>query len=499
MTPAAKSKKHGMPAAASNGAAMAAVLPDQLSLSVGRIHFTGIGGIGMSGIAEILVDMGYTISGSDIAAGSNIARLRKKGIPIAIGHKAENVAGAAIIVVSTAIKPDNPEVLAARAQFLPVVHRAEMLGELMRLKRSVAIAGTHGKTTTTSLVASLMDAGGMDPTVINGGIITGWGSNARLGASDWMVVEADESDGSFARLNPTVAVVTNIDPEHLDYHGDFDALKRAFHDFVAAIPFFGFAAMCIDHPIVQQMIADIPERRLLSYGFSASADVRAINTKAEGEGMRFDVAISQRLSRHGVLDGLKLPMLGMHNVLNSLAAICVALDLGISPDDIIAGIAGFRGVGRRFDHKGEGAGITVIDDYGHHPVEITAVLSAARMLKPSNRIIAVFQPHRYSRLHDLFSDFCACFNNADHVIIADVYAAGEEPIEGADRQHLVDGLRAHGHPSVFGLDNPKSLARQILAIAEAGDAVLCLGAGTITQWAGDLPKQLEKASKGGKA
>lgn len=470
-------------------------------LTTGRIHFIGIGGIGMSGIAEILCDMGYTISGSDMSESGNVSRLRKKGIAITIGHSADTIEGAGIVVISTAIPPTNPEVVAARKQFLPIVHRAEMLGELMRLKKSIAIAGTHGKTTTTSMVASVLDAGGLDPTVINGGIITGWGSNARLGASEWMVVEADESDGSFSRLKPTVAVVTNIDPEHLDHHGDFDSLRQAFRDFIAAIPFYGFASLCIDHPMVQQMIAEIPERRLLTYGFSASADVRGVNVHHDGEGMVYDVAISQRLgeinkNKNINLTNLRLPMLGEHNVLNSLAAICVGLELGLDADAITKGITDFPGVGRRFDHKGEGAGIAVIDDYGHHPVEIHAVLAATRMLKPTEKVIAVFQPHRYTRLRDLFADFCACFNNADHVLIAHVYAAGEEAIEGVSRDHLIDGLRAHGHPSVAGLDDPKDLAGLVLEVASPGDVVLCLGAGTITKWAEALPQALENhASK----
>ncbi|MCG8623549.1 MAG: UDP-N-acetylmuramate--L-alanine ligase [Proteobacteria bacterium] len=474
--------------------------PHGFPLTTGRIHFIGIGGIGMSGIAEILCDMGYTITGSDMNESTNIARLRKKGIAITIGHSADNIEGAGIVVISTAIPPSNPEVIAARKQFLPIVHRAEMLGELMRLKKSIAIAGTHGKTTTTSMVASVLDAGGLDPTVINGGIIMGWGSNARLGASEWMVVEADESDGSFARLKPTVAVVTNIDPEHLDHHGDFDSLRHAFRDFISAIPFYGFASLCIDHPIVQHMIAEIPERRLLTYGFSASADVRGVNVRHDGEGMVYDVAISQRLgeasknkneNKNMSLTNLRLPMLGEHNVLNSLAAICVGLELGLDADAITKGITDFPGVGRRFDHKGEGAGIAVIDDYGHHPVEITAVLAATRMLKPTEKVIAVFQPHRYTRLRDLFADFCGCFNDADHVLIAHVYAAGEEAIDGVSRDHLIDGLRAHGHPSVAGLDDPKDLAGLVLEVASPGDVVLCLGAGTITKWAEALPKALE--------
>ena len=462
----------------------------QLPLSIGRIHFTGIGGIGMSGIAEILHDMGYQVSGSDMTSNANVKRLIAKGISVTIGQHEDNVSGAAIIVVSTAIKPDNPEMIAARKQFLPVVHRAEMLGELMRLKWSVAIAGTHGKTTTTSLVASLLDTGGIDPTVINGGIITGWGSNAKLGKSEWMVVEADESDGSFSRLNPTVAVVTNIDPEHLDHHGSFDQLKQAFRDFVASIPFYGFASLCIDHPTVQRMIADIPERRIISYGFSASADVRGINLRPDNDSMIFDAMVSKRISDQGIIEGFRLPMLGDHNVLNTLAAISVCLEMGIDADKILHAVSQFKGVGRRFDRKGSVSDITIIDDYGHHPVEITAALSAARMLKPNNQIIAVFQPHRYTRMRDLFDDFCACFNDADHVIISDIYAAGEAPIDGYGRDDFVDSLRAHGHPSVDALHAPDDLAELVMTKARPGDVVMCLGAGTITNWASALPEQI---------
>ena len=462
----------------------------QLPLSIGRIHFTGIGGIGMSGIAEILHDMGYQVSGSDMTSNTNVKRLIAKGISVTIGQHEDNVSGAAIIVVSTAIKPDNPEMIAARKQFLPVVHRAEMLGELMRLKWSVAIAGTHGKTTTTSLVASLLDMGGIDPTVINGGIITGWGSNAKLGKSEWMVVEADESDGSFSRLNPTVAVVTNIDPEHLDHHGSFDQLKQAFRDFVASIPFYGFASLCIDHPTVQRMIADIPERRIISYGFSASADVRGINLRPDNDSMIFDAMVSKRISDQGIIEGFRLPMLGDHNVLNTLAAISVCLEMGIDADKILHAVSQFKGVGRRFDRKGSVSDITIIDDYGHHPVEITAALSAARMLKPNDQIIAVFQPHRYTRMRDLFDDFCACFNDADHVIISDIYAAGEAPIDGYGRDDFVDSLRAHGHPSVDALHAPDDLAELVMTKARPGDVVMCLGAGTITNWASALPEQI---------
>jgi UDP-N-acetylmuramate--alanine ligase len=469
----------------------------QLPLTIGRIHFTGIGGIGMSGIAEILHDMGYDVSGSDPSENANVKRLKNKGISITNDQVAENIDGAAIVVISTAIKQNNPELLEARRRFLPIVHRAEMLGELMRLRWSVAIAGTHGKTTTTSLVATLLDAGKIDPTVINGGIITGWGSNARLGDSDWMVVEADESDGSFSRLNPTVAVVTNIDPEHLDHHGSFNKLKLAFKNFVASIPFYGFAAVCIDHPEVQRMIPEISERRIITYGLSASADIRAHNIRVHDEGMQFDVAISKRMNTAETINDIIFPMLGEHNVLNCLAAISVALEMGVSAQAITKGISTFKGVGRRFEFKGAAGGIVVIDDYGHHPVEIAAALNAARMMKPENQVIAVIQPHRYSRLDNLFEEFCGCFNNADHVLVADVYAAGEDPIKGADRDALIRGLQAFGHPSPLALDSPETLARQVLEIAKPGDAVICLGAGSSTQWAAELPEQITALLEGG--
>ena len=469
----------------------------QLPLTIGRIHFTGIGGIGMSGIAEILHDMGYDVSGSDLSENANVKRLKDKGVKIAIGQTAENIDGVSIVVISTAIKEDNPELLEARRRFLPIVHRAEMLGELMRLRWSVAIAGTHGKTTTTSLVATLLDAGNIDPTVINGGIITGWGSNARLGDSDWMVVEADESDGSFSRLNPTVAVVTNIDPEHLDHHGNFDNLKLAFRNFVASIPFYGFAAVCIDHPEVQRMIPEISERRIITYGLSASADVRATNVRVCDEGMKFDVTLSKRVETSEEIQDVIFPMLGEHNVLNCLAAISVALEMGVGAEAIRSGLSRFKGVGRRFDFKGSAGGIMVIDDYGHHPVEISAALNAARMMKPDHQVIAVVQPHRYSRLKDLFQDFCGCFNNADHVLVADVYAAGEDPIEGADKDALVRGLQAFGHPSPIALNSPETLAQQVLEIAKSGDVVICLGAGSSTQWAAALPEAMDALITGG--
>ena len=464
----------------------------ELPLSIGTLHFTGIGGIGMSGIAEILFELGYQVQGSDSSENANVRRLRDKGIKVICGQAAENVEDASIVVISTAIRPDNPEVMAARERFIPIVHRAEMLGELMRLRWSVAVAGTHGKTTTTSLVATLLDGAGIDPTVINGGIITGWGSTARLGHGQWMVVEADESDGSFAKLKPTVAVVTNIDPEHLDHHGTYEALEHAFLNFVAAIPFYGFATLCIDHPAVQRLMAGIKDRRIITYGIAANADVRAVNLRHDGPAMVFDVMLSDRTAGgYEMMSGVRFPMLGEHNVQNCLAAIAVALEMGVTPDRIAATLDGFGGVGRRFETKGVSGGVTVIDDYGHHPVEIKAALQAGRMLCGTNKLIAVVQPHRYSRLSDLFDEFCACFNDADEVLVADVYAAGEEPIAGAGRDELVSGLRDHGHRGPAALASPQSLASEILARAEEGDLVMCLGAGDITGWAARLPAEMD--------
>jgi len=467
-----------------------------LPLDIGVIHFVGIGGIGMSGIAEILHNLGYKVRGSDIADSYNTKRLKDKGIPVEIGHRAENLADAAVIVISSAVKPDNPEVLAARAKLLPVVRRAEMLGELMRLKWSVAIGGTHGKTTTTSLVAALLEAGGFDPTVINGGIINNYGTNARLGAGDWMVVEADESDGTFVKLPATIAIVTNMDPEHLDHYGSVEAMNRAFEEFVKNIPFYGFAALCIDHPVVQAMIPRLADRRIITYGFSPQADIRAIDLEMATSGSTFTVVVSDRFREtEREIKGMRLPMVGQHNVQNSLAAIAVANEMGVDDDTLRKGLAGFGGVKRRFTRTGEVAGVTVIDDYGHHPVEISAVLKAARQATASatapGKVIAVMQPHRYSRLQNLFEDFCTCFNDADHVIIADVYAAGEAPIEGINGAALVQGLRERGHRHVELLVDPKDLAAMVAPLVHSGDLVVCLGAGTITNWAHALPAELK--------
>ncbi|MGE0716723.1 MAG: UDP-N-acetylmuramate--L-alanine ligase [Alphaproteobacteria bacterium] len=467
-----------------------------IPLSIGTIHFVGIGGIGMSGIAEVLQHLGYQVQGSDVADGANVQRLRAAGIPVTIGHRAENLGQAQVVVVSSAIKADNPEVADARARLLPVVRRAEMLGELMRLRWSIAIAGSHGKTTTTSMVGAMLDAAGMEPTVINGGIINAYGTNARIGRGEWMVVEADESDGTFVKLPATIAVVTNIDPEHLDHYGTFDAEQRAFVQFVENLPFYGFAVLCIDHPVVQSLIPQVSDRRVVTYGTSPQADVRAVNVQLGARGSRFDVVLSDRLddSRRRI-DGVSMSMLGAHNVQNALAAIAVGVEMGFDDAAIRKALASFAGVKRRFTRTGEAGGIAVIDDYGHHPVEIAASLKAARAAT-GRGVIAVVQPHRYTRLSSLFDDFCTCFNDADAVIVADVYAAGETPIAGMDRDALVAGLRAHGHRHVVPLSGPDALAPIVRELARPGDLVVCLGAGSITQWAHALPGQLARLAGG---
>ncbi|WGM46544.1 UDP-N-acetylmuramate--L-alanine ligase [Brevundimonas sp. NIBR10] len=460
---------------------------------LGPVHFVGIGGIGMSGIAEIMLKIGYSVQGSDAKASANTERLEKLGARIFVGHDAAHVGeGVSAVVYSTAVKAENPELKIARERRIPLVRRAEMLAELMRLQFSIAVGGTHGKTTTTSMVACLLDAAGLDPTVVNGGIINAYGTNAKVGDGDWIVVEADESDGSFLRLKSTVAIVTNIDPEHLDHYGDFDRVRQAFVDFVENIPFYGFAAVCLDHPEVQRLVASIDNRRLVTYGMNPQAQVRAENVEMGADGCRFDVVFQSgdpalELTR---IDGLHLPMAGWHNVANSLAAIAVARELDVSDEAIKAGLAGFGGVKRRFTTTGVVNGVRIVDDYGHHPVEIVAVLKAARQVT-EGRVIAVMQPHRYTRLRDLMEEFSTSFSDADQVIIADVYPAGEAPIEGVDKQALVEGVRRYGHRNVSALENVTSLPRVIAEAATAGDVVVLLGAGDITSWAYALPAQLE--------
>jgi UDP-N-acetylmuramate--alanine ligase len=459
---------------------------------IGTVHFVGIGGIGMSGIAEVMHNMGYTVQGSDMADSYVVDGLRKRGIKVMIGHDADNLGDAAVVVTSTAVKKGNPERDAALERRIPLVRRAEMLAELMRLKNTVAVAGTHGKTTTTSLVAAMLDAGGIDPTVINGGIINSYGSNARLGDSDWMVVEADESDGSFLRLDGTIAVVTNIDPEHLDHYGDFEKIKDAFVEFVENVPFYGAAIMCLDHPEVQAILPKIRDRRIITYGFSAQADVRGENVTPFPGGNRFDVVIRSRDGTQRTIAGVELPMPGRHNVQNALAAIAVGLEMGMADDIVQSGFAKFGGVKRRFTKVGEIDGVTIIDDYGHHPVEIRAVLSAARE-GAEGRVIAVAQPHRFTRLRDHMEDFQQAFNDADIVFISPVYTAGEAPIEGVDSEALVAGLKRRGHRSAATIGDAAELAKELAGIIQPKDMVVCLGAGDITKWAAGLADAIAAA------
>ncbi len=461
-----------------------------LPLSIGTIHFVGIGGIGMSGIAEVLHTLGYSVQGSDISESANVRRLRAQGIKVAVGHDAANLGDTQVVVVSTAVRADNPEIVAARQHLIPIVRRAEMLAELMRLRWAIAVGGTHGKTTTTSLIAAVLEAARMDPTVINGGIIEAYGTNTRMGAGDWMVVEADESDGSFLRLPATIAVVTNMDPEHLDHWGAPEAMVAGYDQFVSNIPFYGFAVLCMDHPTVQAMIPRI-DRRVVTYGFSPQADVRADRMVANTLGATFEVEVTDRFrNRTRRMGPYRLPMLGQHNVSNALAAVAVGVEMEIDDQTIRSAFLNFKGVKRRFTRMGDAGGITVIDDYGHHPVEIAAVLKAARQAGARD-VVAIVQPHRYSRLASLFTEFCTCMNDAGTVIVADVYAAGEQPIAGFDRDALVDGLRASGHRSVVALPGPDRLAEMVHAIAKPGDFVVCLGAGTITNWAQALPAELQ--------
>ena len=458
--------------------------------SIGPVHFIGIGGIGMSGIAEVLRNLGYRVQGSDQVDGANVQRLRDKGIECFVGHRAENLGDAEVVVVSTAIKKSNPELKAAREKLLPIVRRAEMLAELMRFRQAVAIGGTHGKTTTTSMVAALLDAGGLDPTVINGGIINAYGTNARMGAGDWMVVEADESDGTFLKLPADIAVVTNIDPEHLDHYGTFDNVREAFRQFVENVPFYGFGVMCTDHPEVQALVSHIEDRRVITYGENAQADVRFIGHRMDGGTSEFDVIIRNRKSgAETKIDNLRLPMPGRHNVSNATAAIAVAHELGISGEAIRKGLSTFGGVKRRFTLTGSWNGVHIFDDYGHHPVEIKAVLRAAREAT-KGRVIAIAQPHRFTRLHDLFDDFSACFNDADTVMVAPVYGAGEEPIEGINSEALAQRIRAGGHRDARYIEDPASIAPVVRDLGKPGDFVVFLGAGNITQWAYALPKEL---------
>ena len=475
---------------------MIAPVKTRVPLDIGAIHFIGIGGIGMSGIAEIMHNFGYKVQGSDAADNANVKRLRAMGIPVAVGHSADNLKDAHAVVYSSAVKPGNVEFDAARAQSLPLVRRAEMLAEIMRLRSCVAVAGTNGKTTTTTMVAALLDAGGLDPTVVNGGIINAYGTNARVGAGEWVVVEADESDGTFLKLPATIAIVTNADPDHLDFYGTFDKMRDAFQRFIENVPFYGFAVLCLDHPEVQAMVGRIEDRRLITYGFSPQANVRAVNVSFSEGASHFDLVTTDR--RKGTQtrqDGMVLPMPGEHNVQNSLAAIVVARELGVSDATIKTGLANFRGVGRRFTKVGEWHGAAIIDDYAHNPFKIAAALKAARQAY-SGPVVAVVQPHRYTRLHDTFEQFCTCLNDADVAIIAPVYAAGEKPIEGYNRDTYAEALRAHGHRDVRVIDGEADLVTTIATLENLkGGAIVCTGAGSITSWAHNLEAAL-KATEG---
>lgn len=476
-----------------------------IGLDIGTLHFVGIGGIGMSGIAEVLNTLGYKVQGSDIADSANVKRLREQGVDVYVGHDSSNLVDAvgkrpAAVVVSSAIKEDNPELIAAREQKIPVVRRAEMLAELMRLKRSVAVGGTHGKTTTTSMVGEMMEQAGFDPTVINGGIVNSYGTNTRLGKSEWMVVEADESDGTFTRLPASIAVVTNMDAEHMDHYGDFENVRKAYRQFIQNLPFYGFAVLCIDHPEVQTLVSTITDRKVVTYGFNPQADIRASNIRSNALGSTFDVEFDSRLDPDGkehVIRDVHLPMLGRHNVQNSLVAISIARELNVPVATIKDALSGFTGVKRRFTKTGEAGGVTVIDDYAHHPVEIETVLKTARTAveESESKVVAVMQPHRYSRLDDLFEEFCKCFNEADKVIITDIYAAGEEPIENRDKKALVQGIKSHGHRDVIALPTREDLPSLLQGIVQEGDYVICMGAGDITHWAYALPDQLEEEQR----
>ena len=469
--------------------------PTRVPLDIGTIHFIGVGGIGMSGIAEIMHNFGYKVQGSDTSDNANVKRLRAMGINVSIGHDAMNLKDVSIVVYSSAVKPGNVELETARALQLPLVRRAEMLAEIMRLKNCVAVAGTNGKTTTTTLIAALVDAGGLDPTIVNGGIINQYGTNAKLGAGDWVIVEADESDGTFLRLPATVSVVTNIDPDHLDYFGTFDRMRDAFQRFVENVPFYGFAVLCLDHPEVQAMIGKIEDRRLVTYGFSPQADIRATNVSFSEGSSHFDVTIlNRRTLAETRLERMRLPMPGEHNVQNALAAIAVARELGIADDKIRKALSSFGGVGRRFTRVGEWNGTAIVDDYGHNPFKIAAALKAARQAY-SGPVIAVVQPHRFTRLRDTFEQFAQCLNDADVAVIAPVYAAGEQPIEGINRDSYAEALRSHGHRTVLTMEGEADLPALLAPHLKPGGVVVMLGAGSISAWAHNLEGAL-KAREG---
>ena len=466
--------------------------PDQ----AGLFHIVGIGGIGMSAIAEVMHTRGYRVQGSDLKDGANLERLRARGIPCLIGHDPANVDGAAHLVISSAVKAGNPEFEAAKERGLPIIRRAEMLAELMRPCATVSITGTHGKTTTTSLIAELFQGADLDPTVIAGGIINAWGTNARIGKGEWMVVEADESDGTFLKLPTQIGVITNIDPEHMDFWPSLEALHQAFHQFIDAIPFYGLVVACIDHPVVRELLAKLGGaangRRTLTYGVARDADIRLANLRPDHNRITFDADLGPAVKGGArKLEDLTLPVLGHYNALNALGALAAATEAGIGDEAIRAGLADFSGVKRRFTRVGEWQGIAVYDDYAHHPVEIAAVLRAAR-IGGNGRIIAVMQPHRYTRLQALFNEFSACLDDADVVVVTPVYSAGEAPIPGIDRDELASGLLRHGHPNVLTVEDEENLVQTVASEAKPGDLVVGLGAGTITDWINALPSRLER-------
>lgn len=458
------------------------------------IHFVGIGGIGMSGIAEIMHNLGYKVQGSDLSENNNTKRLSSKGINIAIGHNAKNIINVEYVVISSAVKMDNPEIVAARDQKIPVIPRAEMLAELMRLKCAVAISGSHGKTTTTSLVACLFEAAGLEPTVINGGIINNRSTNAYVGNSNYLVVEADESDATFIKIPSTIGVITNIDPEHMDYYKDFNSLIAAFKTFIRNLPFYGFGVACVDHPVVRKLVEDVTERRIITYGIdSDDAHITAFNIRSNIYSSIFDIKLQLPNSvGTTTIEHISIPTPGKHNVLNALAAIAIGVELNFGIKIIKDGFKAFQGVKRRFTRVFEYEGVEIIDDYAHHPAEVSATLATARTIASSrsSRVIAIFQPHRYSRLVNLYEEFSKCFADADLIYIVDVYAAGEDPIKGINSQQLVNSMSKINN-NVLYLANHQDIAEIIRKEAQSGDLVVMMGAGSISTWANELPMQLK--------
>ena len=467
--------------------------------NIGTVHIIGIGGIGMSGYAEVLHNLGYKVQGSDQSESANVLRLRALGVRVIIGHAAENIYNeknelCSVIVKSTAVKDTNPEIIAAHKNKVPVIPRVELVAELMRSKWCINISGTHGKTTTTSMIGHVLEKTGLDPTVMTGGIINAYGTNTRMGMGDWMVVEADESDGTFVKLPSFASIITNIDPDHMDFYGTFDKIKEAFVAYAHNLPFYGFVVACIDHPVVEELLPQF-QRKTITYGLSEKADIRAVNVQTTPDGMSYDIQFSARLVNFPrEIRGVRLSMFGAHNVMNSLTTFAVGHELGLKAGDIAEALVKFSGVNRRFTTTGIVNDITIVDDYGHNPGKVAAAIKTGRDIvtaRKKGRVIAVMQPHRYTRLSTLFDQFCNSFTDADEVIIADVYSAGEEPIAGVNKEALVSCLRKNGS-LVHALENPQALAPLIQQIAKPGDFVLCLGAGTITQWAHALPKELEK-------